>query len=94
MLRRPPFREARGLKRGKGVLVNIRAEGMRKPEPRFYALACDRLGVQPAETIFLGDAELCVTAAREVGLQAILFRHNAQASADIEACLTANRQRP
>src|SRR6516225_5468353 len=29
---------------------------MSKPDPRIYALACARLGVEPGETVFLDDA--------------------------------------
>jgi putative hydrolase of the HAD superfamily len=29
--------------------------GLMKPDPRVYALACDRLGVAPAQTLFVGD---------------------------------------
>jgi HAD superfamily hydrolase (TIGR01509 family) len=29
--------------------------GLMKPDPQVYALACDRLGVSPAHTLFVGD---------------------------------------
>ncbi|HEY6279094.1 MAG TPA: HAD family phosphatase [Streptosporangiaceae bacterium] len=52
--------------------------GMSKPDPRIYALACARLGVQPGETVFIDDAERCVTGARDAGLHAIQYLSNAQ----------------
>ena len=58
-----------------------------KPDKRIYELICERLGVQPAEMIFLDDVERCVAAAREFGIHAILFQNTAKAIADIEACL-------
>jgi epoxide hydrolase-like predicted phosphatase len=61
--------------------------GMSKPDPRVYALTCEHLGVRPSETIFLDDVELAVDGARAVGMQAILFKDNAQAIAEIEARL-------
>jgi putative hydrolase of the HAD superfamily len=29
--------------------------GLKKPDPAIYLLACERLGVQPAECAFVGD---------------------------------------
>jgi putative hydrolase of the HAD superfamily len=76
------------------LIVYSHEEGMQKPERRFYELACERLGVQPAEVVFLDDVEVCVAAARELGMHAILFRDTAQAIADLQACLAAGAQLP
>ena len=62
--------------------------GMSKPDPRIYALACARLGVRPRETVFIDDTEPCVAGARDAGMQAIRYRENAQAIAEIEKLLT------
>lgn len=64
--------------------------GLSKPDPRIYALTCERLGLSPAEVIFLDDREQAVEAARDCGLHAILFQNNAQAITAIEACIQAN----
>ena len=72
------------------LVIYSHEEGMAKPEPRFFALACERLGVQPAEMIFLDDVAGHVAAARELGIHGIRFQDTAQAIADIEACLQAN----
>ena len=61
--------------------------GMRKPDPRIYARACERLGVAPAEIVFLDDVPANIDAARAFGLQGVLFENTAQAIADIEALL-------
>ena len=37
------------------VVVESSKVGVRKPEPRFYELACEQLGVEPAECVFLDD---------------------------------------
>ena len=63
--------------------------GVSKPDRRIYALTCERLGVPPAEVVFLDDSEPCVVGAREFGMQAILFKDTRQAIADLEACLQA-----
>jgi putative hydrolase of the HAD superfamily len=49
------------------------AVGLAKPDPRIYRLACERLGVEPEETLFVGDGandELAGAAA--VGMHAVL----------------------
>jgi epoxide hydrolase-like predicted phosphatase len=71
------------------LIIYSHEVGMQKPDRRIYALTCARLGVQPEEMIFLDDVEVCVSAAREFGIQAILFRDTAQAIADIEVCLAS-----
>ena len=63
---------------------------MAKPDRRIFELTCERLGVQPAEVIFLDDHERPVAAACALGIHAILFQNTAQAIAAIEACLQAH----
>ena len=49
--------------------------GMMKPDPRIYRLACERLGVEPSDCLFIGDGgsgEL--TGAAKVGMDAVLKR--------------------
>ncbi len=69
------------------LIIYSHEEGIAKPERRIFELTCERLGVQPAEVIFLDDHVRSVAAARELGIHAILFQNNAQAIADIEALL-------
>jgi epoxide hydrolase-like predicted phosphatase len=64
--------------------------GMQKPNPLIYRLTCERLGLQPSEVIFLDNRDKAVEGARAVGIHGILFENNAQAIADIEACIAAN----
>jgi epoxide hydrolase-like predicted phosphatase len=61
--------------------------GMSKPDPGIYALTCERLQVEPAQTVFLDDSELCVEGARQAGIHAVLFQDNSQAIGDIENLL-------
>ena len=65
-------------------------EGIAKPAGRIFKLTCERLGVQPAEVVFLDDVEANIAAARECGIQAILFRETNEAIAAIQACLQAS----
>ena len=72
------------------LIIYSHEEGIAKPDPRIYTLACERLGVQPAEMVFLDDVEANVASARACGIHAILFRDTAQAIADIQVCLQAH----
>lgn len=69
------------------LIIYSHEVGIAKPEKRIFELTCERLGVQPAEMIFLDNAEMHVAAARELGIHAILFKETTQAIADIEVCL-------
>jgi epoxide hydrolase-like predicted phosphatase len=61
--------------------------GMSKPDPAIYALACERLRVEPAQMVFVDDYGPYVAGAREAGIHAVPYRDNAQAIRDIEALL-------
>jgi epoxide hydrolase-like predicted phosphatase len=63
--------------------------GLAKPDPAVYALTCERHGVDPSELLFLDDVPAFVDGARAYGIQAVLYRDNAQAIADVEARLAA-----
>lgn len=72
------------------LIIYSHEEGIAKPDPRIFERTCERLGVRPEETVFLDDAERHITAARELGMHAILFTDTAQAIADLDACLNAH----
>ena len=48
--------------------------GLAKPEAAVFHLAVARLGLTPAECVFVDDWDKNVEAAREVGMQAVLYR--------------------
>jgi len=45
--------------------------GMRKPEHRFYLLACERNHIRPHEALFLDDLGLNLKIAKELGMETI-----------------------
>jgi len=48
------------------------AVGLRKPDPRIYELACERLAVAPDECVFVGDgANDELAGAARVGMRAV-----------------------
>jgi HAD superfamily hydrolase (TIGR01509 family) len=56
---------------------------MSKPDPGICALACERLQTDAAHMVFVDDSGPCVAGARQAGIQAVLYRDNAQAIRDI-----------
>lgn len=62
--------------------------GLLKPDPRAYALACERLRARPADCLFLDDHAPNVAAAEAAGLPAHHFRTTAAAIAAITEHLT------
>jgi putative hydrolase of the HAD superfamily len=50
-------------------------ERVKKPDPRIYHLACERLGVKPADCLYVADGENHeLTAAAAVGIHPVLIR--------------------
>ena len=67
------------------VVVESSKIGVRKPEPAFYTVACELLGVEPAECVFLDDLGINLKPAREMGMTTIKVLNAPQAIADLEA---------
>lgn len=59
------------------MIVYSHEEGLMKPAPAVFRIACDRLGVRPEETAFLDDLAGHVEAATALGMHAIRFLDNA-----------------
>ena len=70
------------------VVVDSSSVGMRKPDPRIFALTLERLGgIEPARAVFLDDHPGNVDGARRAGLAAILVADPADAVAELDALL-------
>ena len=69
------------------AVIESSAVGVRKPEPRFYEIACERLGIAPTEAVFLDDLGINLKPARAMGMRTIKVGEPAQAIADLEAVL-------
>ncbi len=61
--------------------------GVRKPEPRFYEIACELAGVEPSECVFLDDLGINLKPARAMGMQTIKVGQPSPAIADLSAVL-------
>ncbi len=75
------------------AVVYSHEEGMLKPDPRFYLVACERLGFSPASCLLLDDVQANVDGALAVGMQAITFIDNRQAIRDLDALLNRRGRR-
>ncbi|MAT94907.1 MAG: hypothetical protein CME59_20240 [Halioglobus sp.] len=73
-------------------VVDSSAVGVRKPDPRIFAIALEQLeGIAPEETVFLDDYHANVEAARAVGMQALTVVPDLAATiAELDALLGGN----
>jgi putative hydrolase of the HAD superfamily len=69
------------------VVIESSASGLRKPDPRIYRLACDELGVQPEQCVFLDDLGVNLKPARELGMTTIKVIDPDAALAELESVL-------
>ena len=70
------------LKRFRDIVVSGE-EGMVKPDPAIYELACRRAGVEPAQAVFVDDSPGNVTAAGKAGLTGLIFTSPEELRADL-----------
>ena len=68
------------------VLESSKA-GVRKPEPRFYAIACERMGVAPEQVVYLDDLGINLKPARTMGMHTIKVADPRVAIAELAAVL-------
>ena len=69
------------------VVVESSKVGVRKPEPRFYEIACELLKVEPAECVFLDDLGINLKPAAAMGMTTIKVVNPARAIAELSRTL-------
>ena len=69
------------------VVVESSKVGVRKPDPRFYDLALEAVGVEPTAAVFLDDLGVNLKPARALGIRTIKVVDPADALAELEAIL-------
>ncbi|HZI38883.1 MAG TPA: HAD-IA family hydrolase [Acidimicrobiia bacterium] len=67
------------------VILESSKLGVRKPEPRFYELACEMLGIEPHEAVFLDDLGVNLKPARTMGMATIKVVDPDDALRELEA---------
>jgi len=65
------------------VIVESSVERVRKPDPAIYRIACERLGVEAARTVFLDDLGINLKPARAMGMHTIKVLNEDQALAEL-----------
>jgi len=68
-------------------IVDSAFVGCRKPEARIYELTLERIGMPAEACLFVDDLEVNCEAAEKAGMQAVHFRGNEQAIAEIRTAL-------
>ena len=69
------------------VIIESSKEGMRKPDPRIYRMACERVGVAPKAVVYLDDLGINLKPAREMGMTTIKVMSEQQAIDDLSRIL-------
>jgi putative hydrolase of the HAD superfamily len=69
------------------VFVESAVVGLRKPDPRIFTLACERLGVAPGEAVFLDDIGSNLKTARALGMTTIKVADPTAALAELSSLL-------
>ncbi len=67
------------------VVLESRTLGVRKPEPLFYELACEAVGVRPDEVVYLDDLGINLKPARAMGMHTIKVTDPTEALAELSA---------
>jgi putative hydrolase of the HAD superfamily len=69
------------------AVLESRVLGVRKPDRRFYELACSTVGVEPQEVVFLDDLGINLKPARALGMRTIKVTDPHQALMELEQIL-------
>lgn len=69
------------------VIIESSVIGVRKPDPKFYLLACEQLDIEPSEAVFLDDLGINLKPARALGMTTIKVIDIAATLAELESVL-------
>ena len=64
-------------------VIESSVEGIRKPNPEIYKLACQRISVEPDKCLFIDDLGINLKPAKELGMKTIKVLSETQALKDI-----------
>jgi len=67
------------------VVIESSIVGVRKPDQRIYEIACEELGVQPHEIVFLDDLGVNLKPAKQMGMTTIKVIDADKALAELES---------
>ncbi|WP_194791925.1 HAD family hydrolase [Pseudomonas sp. UFMG81] len=86
-----PWRRMVGLDDVTDCIIDSCKVGLRKPDPRIFALAARELGVEDQGCVLIDDVEENCEAARAAGWQAIHFRDSLEVRDAVRALLYPSR---
>ena len=69
------------------VIIESSVVGFRKPNPKFYRLACEKLDIEPSEAVFLDDLGINLKPARKLGMTTIKVMDVDATLAELESVL-------
>lgn len=69
------------------TVIESSKAGVRKPDPAIYHIACDAMGIEPHEAIFLDDLGINLKPARAMGMTTIKVLNPDQALTELEGHL-------
>jgi putative hydrolase of the HAD superfamily len=85
MAERAPSEEVAAVYALFDAVLESRVLGVRKPDPRFYELACAAIGVRPEESVFLDDLGINLKPARTLGMHTIKVTDASSAIRELES---------
>ncbi|MGR8947400.1 MAG: HAD-IA family hydrolase [Gammaproteobacteria bacterium] len=74
------------------LVIESSKEGIRKPDPRIYALACERMNLSAEEIVYLDDLGINLKPAKAIGMTTIKVLSEQQAIEDLAATLKIDFQ--
>ena len=66
------------------VLVSSGGSGLLKPDKEIYLLICEKLGLSPRECLYIDDSEVKLNAAKDLGMEGILFKNSKQLTDELK----------
>jgi len=69
------------------VVIESSKEGIRKPDPQFYLLACEKLAIEPGDAVFLDDLGINLKPARALGMTTIKVETEEQTLRELQTVL-------
>ncbi len=74
----PMFEAEYGIKSKFDLYVNSAIEGIKKPDPRIFMIAVERLGINQSECLYMDDLIVNVEAAEKLGMKVICWDNKEQ----------------
>jgi putative hydrolase of the HAD superfamily len=69
-------------------------EGIRKPAPEVYVMGAERIGLEPAECVFVDDLAFNLPPAAELGMATVHHTSAAETIAELERLLGVELSAP